>query len=79
MNHVHHDRSESNVMTQTHHWTVKCQDPADGSGDVIVDLPQELLADLGLGIGSVLTIEVINGTIVLKPTSSNAGTPSTSP
>ena len=54
---------------------MKCQDPADGSGDVIVDLPPDLVADLGLNIGDVFTVEVIDGAIVLKPTPSESPTP----
>lgn len=54
-------------MIETQRWTVKCQDPADGTGDVIIDLPPELLISLGLGIGDVLIIEVIDGVIVLTP------------
>lgn len=61
-------------MTEPQRWTVKCQDPADGSGDVIIDLPDDLLASLGLSIGDLLTIEVIGGAIVLKPTSSDSAT-----
>lgn len=59
-------------MTEAQSWIVKCQDPLDGSGDVIVDLPSDLLASLGLGIGDVLTIEVIDGAIVLKPKSNDS-------
>lgn len=62
-------------MSKAESWTVRCQDTADGSGDVIVDLPPELLASLGLVLGEALTIEVIDGAIVLKPkrsTSSNS-------
>lgn len=55
-------------------WTVRCQDPADGSGDIIVDLPPELLASFGLGLGDELTIEVIDGAIVLKPKRSSSPT-----
>ena len=62
-------------MNRTQRWTVKCQHPADGSGDVIVDLPPDLVADLGLNIGDVFTIEVIDGAIVLKPTPSESPTP----
>jgi antitoxin ChpS len=75
MNHARQDQSVSNVMTEAQRWTVKCQDPADGSGDVIVDLPPELLASLGLSVGDVLTIEVIDGAIVLTPKSSHSATP----
>ena len=54
-------------MSDTQRWTVKCQDPADGSGDVIVDLPPELVTALGLDDGDILSIEKIDGVIVLKP------------
>ncbi|WP_256585099.1 AbrB/MazE/SpoVT family DNA-binding domain-containing protein [Pseudomonas sp. Irchel s3b2] len=49
-----------------------CQDPAAGSGDVIVDLPPDLISSLGLGVGDVLTIEVIDGAIVLTPISNDS-------
>ncbi|OCR24163.1 AbrB family transcriptional regulator [Pseudomonas syringae] len=62
-------------MTEAQRLTVKCQDPADGSGDVIIDLPPDLLASIGMRIGEVLTIEVINGAIVLTPKSSVSATP----
>ena len=75
MNRPHQNQSVSNSMTETQRWTVKCQDPADGSGDVIIDLPPDLLASLGLNIGDVLTIEVIDGAIVLTPKSSDSTTP----
>lgn len=75
MNRPHQDQSVSNIMTQAQRWTVKCQDPADGSGDVIIDLPPDLLAGLGLSIGDVLTIEGIDGAIVLTPKSSDSTTP----
>lgn len=55
--------------------TVKCQDPGDGSGDVIIDLPDDILESMGLNIGDVLTIELIGGSIVLKPIR-NADAPS---
>lgn len=43
-------------MNDTQGWTVKCQDIANGSGDVIVDLPSELLTQLGLGVGDELAL-----------------------
>lgn len=63
------------MMTEAQRWTVKCQDPADASGDVIIDVPAEQLASLGLNIGDVLTIEVIDGAIVLTPKSSDSAAP----
>ena len=47
--------------------TVICQDPGDGSGDVIIDLPPDVLAELNVGLGDLLTIERVDGSIVLKP------------
>ncbi len=55
-------------MNESERWTVKCQDTADGSGDVIIDLPQELLAKLGLEVGDDLTITTTKDAIVLRPT-----------
>ncbi|TFB37870.1 AbrB/MazE/SpoVT family DNA-binding domain-containing protein [Pseudomonas sp. F01002] len=53
-----------NEFVQT---TVKCQDSGDGSGDVIIDLPSELLASMNLNLGDSLSIELVNGAIVLRP------------
>ncbi|WP_191487073.1 MULTISPECIES: AbrB/MazE/SpoVT family DNA-binding domain-containing protein [unclassified Pseudomonas] len=54
-------------MSQSESFTVKCQDPGDGSGDVIIDLPHEVLAAMNVAIGDRLSIELIDGSIVLKP------------
>ncbi|WP_434570266.1 AbrB/MazE/SpoVT family DNA-binding domain-containing protein [Pseudomonas sp. Z3-6] len=62
-------------MNKFQRWTVKCQNTKDGSGDVIIDLPTDLLAELGLGVGDVLTIEVVNGSIVLRPKSNEPTVP----
>lgn len=54
-------------MNESVRTTVKCQDPGDGSGDVIIDIPDGILECMGLNIGDFLTIELIGGSIVLKP------------
>lgn len=54
-------------MSESKRWIVKCVDTKDGSGDVLVELPQELLTVLGLGVGDELAICVTNDAIVLKP------------
>ena len=54
-------------MTQSARTTVKCLGPGDGSGDVIVELPDNILRELGLTTGYILSMELINGDIVLKP------------
>lgn len=55
------------LMTQSVRTLVKCQDPGDGSGDVIIDLPPDVLAAINVGLGDSLTIELVNGAIVLRP------------
>jgi putative toxin-antitoxin system antitoxin component (TIGR02293 family) len=68
-----YSRNESRtIMNESERWTVKCQDTADGSGDVIVDLPPELLAKLGLEVGDDLTITTMKDAIVLRPTCGTA-------
>ena len=54
-------------MTESETWTVRCQATADGSGDFIVDLPPELLAQMGLNLGDIFTVEIINSAIVIRP------------
>jgi antitoxin ChpS len=47
--------------------TLKCQDPGDGSGDVIIDIPPDVLSAMNVGLVDLLTIELIEGSMVLKP------------
>lgn len=47
-------------------WQFVCQDPGDGSGDVIVELPSELLEQLGWSLGDELSIEAGEEKIYLK-------------
>ncbi len=67
MNRSYQDQLVENIMIEAQRWNVKCQNPTDGSGDVIVDLPADLLVSMGLSIGDELTIEVVDGAIVLTP------------
>lgn len=68
-----YSRNESRmIMNESERWTVKCQDTGDGSGDVIVDLPPELLAKLGLEVGDDLTITTTKDAIELRPTRGTA-------
>ena len=55
------------LMTQSVRTLLKCQDPGDGSGDVIIDLPPDVLAAINVGLGDSLSIELVNGAIVLRP------------
>ena len=52
------------------HWIVKCQNTEDGTGDIIIDLPPELLDQMGLGVGDHLELTIANGTLVLTPMNS---------
>ncbi|MXI47073.1 DUF2384 domain-containing protein [Pseudomonas moraviensis] len=54
-------------MSEKNCWVVEIIDPKDGSGDAIINLPAELLAQTGLEIGDELSIEMQNGLIVLSP------------
>lgn len=54
-------------MTQSARTTIKCQDPGDGSGDVIVELPPDILKEMNLAIGDKLSIELVDSLIVLRP------------
>ena len=54
-------------MSESRWTTVKCQDPGDGSGDVIVDLPPHILEGLDVGVGDSLSIDKVDGVIVLTP------------
>ncbi|WDM89259.1 AbrB/MazE/SpoVT family DNA-binding domain-containing protein [Pseudomonas asiatica] len=50
--------------------TVKCQDPKDGTGDLIIDIPDEMFQAIGVVVGDELSIEVVDGVILLSPLSS---------
>lgn len=54
-------------MSESVQTTVRCQDPGDDTGDVIVELPPNVLAGMDVGLGDSLTIELIDGAIVLRP------------
>jgi len=54
-------------MSESVQTTVRCQDLGDDTGDVIVELPPNVLAGMDIGLGDSLTIELIDGAIVLRP------------
>ncbi|WP_262499024.1 AbrB/MazE/SpoVT family DNA-binding domain-containing protein [Pseudomonas sp. WS 5011] len=54
------------MTTTSESWRVVCQDPGDGSGDVIVELPSELLEQLGWSLGDELSVEAGEENICLK-------------
>jgi len=58
-------------MDTPNSWRVVCQDPGDDSGDVIIELPSEILAKLGWTLGDELEVEksVEGISLTLKPRS----------
>lgn len=50
-------------------WIVECLDAADGSGDLIIELPPELLSLMGLSEGDTLNFDIQpDQTILLSKT-----------
>ena len=54
------------MTTASENWQVVCQDPGDSSGDVIIELPSELLEQLGWSLGDELSVEAGEENICLK-------------
>lgn len=54
-------------MSESVRRIVRCQDPGDGGGDVIIDLSPDVLAAMNVGLDDSLSTELIDGAIVLKP------------
>src|SRR5471032_656643 len=55
------------IMGKSDAWTIRCEDPNDGSDDLIINLPNELLNRMTWKVGDRLQIEVMNGSILLRP------------
>lgn len=47
--------------------TVTCRDPDDGSADLRIDLPSDLLKGMNLILGDSLSMELVSGTTLLTP------------
>jgi antitoxin ChpS len=54
-------------MSKSVRTIVKCQDPGDGSGEVIIDLPPDVLAAMNVGAGDFFSLELVNWVILLRP------------
>lgn len=52
-------------------WQVTLIDAGDGSGDVILNFPDEMMALMGWAIGDTLSIEVIDNSIELTKINNN--------
>ena len=47
--------------------TLICRDAGDSSGDIVIDIPPDRLAAMGVGLGDFLSIELVERSIMLKP------------
>ena len=56
-------------MSESMQTTAVCQDPGDDSGDVIIDLHPDVLKAMNVGLGDSLSIELADGSMILKPIS----------
>lgn len=63
-------------MSEARRWTVTCEDASDGSGDLLVEVPAELLAEKRWLPGAAFSIECVDGAIILKPIGQSPGEPS---
>lgn len=58
----------STPSSENRRWIVTCQDADDGTGDLIIPLPDDLLAAIGLTCGDKLDMEKQpDGTIIMTP------------
>lgn len=55
-------------MSEQINMPVPCHVIEDGIGDFMVEIPIEALDAIGVAIGDVVSVEIINGEIVLRPT-----------
>lgn len=55
--------------------TVKYQDPKDGTGDLIIDIPDEMLQAVGVVVSDELSIEVADRVFLLRPLSGTTPEP----
>lgn len=46
--------------------TVICQDPGDGSGDLVIEIPQHVLESMKVVPGDSLNMEIVDGVLVLS-------------
>jgi len=59
-------------MESNKEWQLTLIDPQDGSGDALVELPDDLLATLGWAEGELLEIEQIEKGVVIQKADSKS-------
>lgn len=52
-------------------WELTLIDPGDGSGDVLVELPDDLLATVGWVEGELLEVEQVEKSIIIRKPNPN--------
>lgn len=58
------NKDESGKIGQR--WVAVCRDALDGSGDLLVELPADLMLEAGWAVGDELAIEIVGQSIVLS-------------
>ncbi|MEB0024754.1 AbrB/MazE/SpoVT family DNA-binding domain-containing protein [Pseudomonas sp. MH9.2] len=54
-------------VTEKRKWQTSCVDVADGSGDLLVEIPPDLLQEQGWEMGQEFDLQLIEGAIILTP------------
>ena len=55
------------LVTEKRNWQTTCVDAADGSGDLLVEIPPDLLQEQGWEMGQEFDLQLIEGAIILTP------------
>ena len=55
------------LVTEKRHWQTTCVDAADGSGDLLVEIPSEVLLEQGWEVGQEFDLQLIDGAVILTP------------
>jgi len=59
--------NESEVLKPAEQIIVRCQDHEDGSGDLMIEIPQVVLDTMGVGVGEQLIVERKGELISIMP------------
>ena len=54
-------------MSESMRTTVVCQDPGDGSGEIIIEIPPDVLKAMSIDLGDSLRITFVDEALVLEP------------
>ena len=54
-------------MSESMRTTVVCQDPGDGSGEIIIEIPPDVLKAMSIDLGDSLRITFVDEALVNRP------------